>query len=345
MKDRAMQALHLLALDPIAETTADPNSYGFRQGRSTADAISQCYCDLAKRSSAQWVLEADIKACFDELSHPWMLTHLPMDRGTLRKWLKAGYVEQDGWQPTATGAPQGGIISPALCHLTLDGLERALQERFTPTEKIGKRNQVHLVRYADDFIITSRTKELLAEEVTPVVERFLAERGLALSPTKTRITHIAAGFDFLGVHVRKYDGKLLIKPSHTSVQGVLTKIGTVLKRNLHTGVEPLIGTLNPIITGWANDHRPWVSKETFAKVGHEIDRNVWRWAKRKHPTKRSRWLKRKYFSASATRSWAFGVTRTQPDGKHHTVRLADMRDTRIRRHIKIRSQANPYDPH
>ena len=104
MKDRAMQALHLLALDPIAETTADPNSYGFRQGRATADAISQCYCDLAKTSSAQWVLEADIKACFDELSHQWMLTHVPMDRVTLRTWLKAGYVEHDGWQPTATGA-------------------------------------------------------------------------------------------------------------------------------------------------------------------------------------------------------------------------------------------------
>jgi len=136
-----------------------------------------------------------------------------------------------------------------------------------------------------------------------------------------------------------------MKPSRTSVQGVLTNIGTVLKRNLHAGVEPLIGMLNPIITGWANYHRPWVSKETCAKVAHEIDRKVWRWAKRKHPTKRSRWLKKQYFSASATRSWAFGVTRTQPDGKHHTVRLADMRDTRIRRHIKIRSQANPYDPH
>ena len=177
MKDRAMQALHWLALDPIAATTADPNSYGFRQGRSTADAISPCYGDLAKRSSAQWVLEADIKACFDELSHPWMVTHLPMDRGIRRTWLKAGSVEQDGWQPTATGAPQGGIISPAWCNLTLDGLERAWQERFTPTEKIGRRNQVPLVRYADDFIITGRTKELLAEEVMPVVERFLAERG------------------------------------------------------------------------------------------------------------------------------------------------------------------------
>jgi RNA-directed DNA polymerase len=113
MKDRARQALHGLALDPVAEATADPSSSGVRQGRSTADAISPCYGDLAKTSSAQWVLEADITACFDELRHPWMLTHVPMDRGTLRTWLKAGYVEQDGWQPTVTGAPQGGILSPA----------------------------------------------------------------------------------------------------------------------------------------------------------------------------------------------------------------------------------------
>jgi RNA-directed DNA polymerase len=152
MKDRAMQALHLLALDPIAETTADENSYGFRQGRSTADAISQCYCDLAKTTSAQWILEADIKSCFDELGHQWMLTHIPMDRVKLGKWLKAGYVDRDGWQPTERGAPQGGIISPALCNLTLDGLEQRLKEKFAPTERIGKQTQVHLVRYADDVV-------------------------------------------------------------------------------------------------------------------------------------------------------------------------------------------------
>ena len=339
-----MQALHLLALDPIAETTADPNSYGFREGRRAADAISQCYCDLAKTTSAQWVLEADIKACFDELSHQWMLTHLPMDRVTLGKWLKAGYLEPGGWQPTETGAPQGGIISPALCNLTLDGLERTLREKFAPTERIGKQTQVHLVRYADDFIITGRTRELLAEEVKPVVESFLAARGLELSPTKTRLTHIAEGFDFLGTHLRKYDGKLLIKPSKKSVKQVLSKTTTVLEQNLHTGVEKLIGRLNPIIKGWANYHQPWVSKETFQKVDYEIHHQVWRWAERKHPTKGRRWLKQKYFTASATRSWAFGATRTQPDGKKETVRLVRASETLIRRHIKIQNRANPYDP-
>lgn len=344
MKDRAMQALHLLALDPIAETTADPNSYGFRQGRAAADAISQCYCDLAKTTSAQWILEADIKACFDELSHQWLLTHLPMDCVTLGKWLKAGYVDRDNWHPTETGAPQGGIISPALCNLTLDGLEQMLREKFAPTERTGKQTQVHVVRYADDFIITGRTRELLAEEVRPAVESFLAERGLELSPTKTRIVHITEGFDFLGTHLRKYDGKLLIKPSKKSVKQVLSKITTVLKRNLHAGVEKLVGMLNPIITGWAHYHRPWVSKQTFHRLDREINRQVWRWAERKHPTKRRGWIKQKYFSASATRSWEFGRTRTQPDGKKETVRLAKAEATPIRRHIKIRQEANPYDP-
>ncbi len=344
MKDRAMQALHFLALDPIAETPADPNSYGFRQRRSAADAISQCYCDLAKTTSAQWILEGDIRACFDELSHEWMLAHIPMDRGTLGKWLKAGYVEQGGWQPTETGAPQGGIISPALCNLTLDGLEQTLKEKFAPTQRIGKQTQVHLVRYADDFLITSRTRELLVEEVKPVVARFLAERGLELSPTKTRITHITEGVDFLGTHIRKYDGKLLIKPSKKSVKQVRKKITTVLKRNLPAGVEKLVGMLNPIITGWANYQRPWMSKETFQRVDHEINRKVWCWAQRKHPTKSCGWLKPKYFSASATRSGESGQTRTQADGKKQTIRLAKAQATPIRRHVKIRQAANPYDP-
>ena len=176
-KDRGRQALHWLARDPVAATTADPHAYGVRQGRSAADAISPCEGDLAKTSSAQWVLEADINAGFDELSHPWRWTHVPMDRVTLGTWLKAGDGEQDGWPPTVTGAPQGGLISPALGNLTWDGLERTLNEKCAPTEKSGKPNQVHLVRYADDFIITSRTKDLRGDEVNPMVERFLAERG------------------------------------------------------------------------------------------------------------------------------------------------------------------------
>ena len=203
MKCRAMQALYLLALDPVAETTADPNSYGFRPGRSTADAIEQCFCALAKQRSPQWILEGDIKGCFDAISHTWLLAHIPMDKTMLKKWLKAGYMEKHVLHPTEEGTPQGGIISPVLANLTLDGLERMLMEHF-PKVKTGKGALMNFARYADDFIVTGRTKELLEQEVKPLVEQFMSERGLQLSQEKTTITHIKDGFDFLGQNVRKY---------------------------------------------------------------------------------------------------------------------------------------------
>src|SRR6202023_2893397 len=214
MIDRSQQALHLLALDPVVETTADNNSYGFRQQRSCADAIEQCFKTLSK-SNPQWILEGDIKSCFDRISHDWLLAHVPMDRAILQKWLKAGYMDKHVLHETMDGTPQGGIISPALSNCALDGLERLLKEKF-PTKKPlssfgGKFACVNLIRYADDFIITGRTKELLEGEIKPLVEQFLHERGLELSPAKTVITHVEKGFDFLGQNVRKYP-KGEIKP-------------------------------------------------------------------------------------------------------------------------------------
>jgi RNA-directed DNA polymerase len=151
MHDRAMQALYLLALDPIAETTADPNSYGFRKERSTADAIEQCFTTLGKGKSPQWILEGDIKSCYDEISHEWMLANIPMEKTILRKWLKAGFMEKHVLHPTDAGTPQGAVCSPVLANLTLDGLEWDLKERF-PKPKSGYNAKVNLVRYADDFV-------------------------------------------------------------------------------------------------------------------------------------------------------------------------------------------------
>jgi len=207
MRDRAMQALHLLALAPIAETTADPNSYGFRPQRSTADAVQQCFNALGKGGSSRWVLEGDIKGCFDHISHAWMLRHVPTDKAVLQKWLKAGYIENRNLFPTEEGTPQGGIISPTLANLTLDGLEKLLAGHFPEQKRpAGKLwyPKVHLVRYADDFIITGCSQELLEKEVRPLVEEFLRARGLTLSPDKTRLTQIDEGFDFLGQNLRKY---------------------------------------------------------------------------------------------------------------------------------------------
>ncbi len=177
MRDRAMQALYLLALDPIAESTADLHSYGFRKDRSTADAIQQCFSVLSSKQSPQWILEGDIRACFDQISHDWMLAHIPMDKAILRMWLKAGFIDGNTLHPTEAGTPQGGIISPVAANLTLDGLERILRERFS---RLGHRRSamVNMVRYADDFIVTGRTKELLENEVKPLVAEFFKTRGL-----------------------------------------------------------------------------------------------------------------------------------------------------------------------
>jgi RNA-directed DNA polymerase len=214
MKDRAMQALHLLALEPLSEATADRNSYGFRPERSTADARMQCHSILSTGTAPRWILEGDIKGCFDNIRHSWMLDHIPMDEAMLQKWLEAGYVYQQQLFPTGAGTPQGGIISPTLANMTLDGLERKLAMQFgRKGTKRSDKYQVNLVRYADDFIITGRTRELLENEVKPLVEHFLAERGLTLSVEKTKVMCIEEGFDFLGWTVRKYNGKLLIKPS------------------------------------------------------------------------------------------------------------------------------------
>jgi group II intron reverse transcriptase/maturase len=251
MKDRAQQALHLLALAPVVETTADKNSYGFRQQRSCADAIEQCFKAL-RSANTQWILEGDIKSCFDKISHDWLLAHVLMDRVILQKWLKSGYMEKHVLHDTTDGTPQGGIISPALANCALDGLERLLQERYPAGKRLkslgGEKPCVNLVRYADDFVITSKSKELLEEEIKPLVERFLQERGLELSPTKTVITHVEHGFDFLGQNVRRYpNGKLLIKPSKKNVGTFLDGIRRIIKDAHGVSAADLIDQLNPKI--------------------------------------------------------------------------------------------------
>src|SRR5437667_4043937 len=201
MQDRAMQALYLLALDPVAETMADPNSYGFRTTRSAADAIEACFIALCKNDRAEWILEGDIRSCFDRISHEWLVAHIPLEQAILKKWLKAGYLEDHHLYPTEEGTPQGGIASPALANMTLDGLERLLASRFPKRGKAGQRTKVNLIRYADDFCVTGSSKELLEQEVKPLIEQFLRERGVELSPEKTVVTHIETGFAFLGATI------------------------------------------------------------------------------------------------------------------------------------------------
>jgi RNA-directed DNA polymerase len=343
MFDRAMQALWLLALNPVAETTADPNSYGFRPRRSTADAIEQCFKVLAKRDCAQWILEGDIRGCFDNISHSWLLENVPMDRAVLRKWLHAGFVDKGVLFPTQAGTPQGGIASPVLANLALDGLEDAVYSALGPNKTSRKPAKAHVVRYADDFIVTGVSRELLEQRVKPAVEEFLAVRGLQLAPEKTLITHIARGFDFLGQNVRKYGDKLLIKPARKSVNALLKKVSEVLGRNKAATQAQVIRLLNPIIRGWAMYHRHVVAAATFLQVDHLVWSKVWRWAKRRHPGKSAQWIKARYFQRQGLRDWVFACGAPGAE-QEKAVALFRAATLPIQRHTKIRSDANPFDP-
>jgi len=346
MLDRAMQALYLLALEPVSEGTSDPNSYGFRINRSTADAMSQLFVSLSKKASSQWVLEADIKGCFDHISHDWLERNVPMDKAILRKWLKAGVVFQGQFQATEAGTPQGGIISPTLANVALNGLENQLLAHLRA--KLGvvktKKLKVNVVRYADDFVITGSTPELLTDEIKPWVEQFLAVRGLSLSTEKTRIVNIAEGFDFLGWNFRKYSGKLLIKPSKKNVQAFYRKVKEVICANKTAKQESLIRLLNPMLRGWAQYHRPVVAKATFNRVEHEIFRALLRWAKRRHPKKSLDWMRKKYFIETEKRAWVFGTTVVEGDGSERSIALYSLANTPIERHKKIKGAYNPFDP-
>jgi RNA-directed DNA polymerase len=343
MKDRAMQALYLLALEPVAETTADTVSYGFRPKRSCADAIEQCFNGLARSTSAPWVLEGDIKACFDGISHEWLETNVPMDKTILHKWLKAGFVDEGRLFPTDEGTPQGGIISPTLANMALDGLEALLKNHW------GNRGpKVHLIRYADDFVITGASREVLETEVKPKVEEFLLARGLTLSPEKTLITHINEGFDFLGQNIRKYPAaqgkyKLLIKPSKASVKRFLDNIREAIRQNPTMPAERLIGLLNPKIRGWALYHRSVVSRKIFERVDHEIHKALWAWASRRHKRKGKKWIKKRYWRITGNRHWTFAGEGMNRKGKLVVYPLFKASDVNIRRHVKIQNAANPYD--
>ena len=349
MRDRAMQALYLLALNPVAETLADPNSYGFRLRRSVADAWGQCYIALAKGYAPEWIFEADIESCFDRISHSWLLANIPMDKEVLRKWLEAGYLEDATFYRTLAGTPQGGVISPVIANLALDGLEEVARSAVPPRSK-ESRSKVHVIRYADDFVITAASRKLLVEKVIPAVEVFLAERGLRLSPEKSKVTHIREGFEFLGAHIRKYGRKLMMKPAKGSLLGFLAGLRSFLKKHSGIATWKIIQELNRRILGWVNFYRCLVSSRVFQKLDQELFRSLWRWVRRRHPSKRSRWLKAKHFPRVDGREWTFSakVPNRQrelfPELGGSMLTLLRASSVTIRRHVKVRAEANPFDP-
>lgn len=337
MPDRGMQALYLLGLEPISETLADKNSYGFRPKRSIHDAIQRCFTLLSKKQSSHWVLEGDIKACFDKISHEWLLDNIPLDKVILKEWLDAGFMEKNVFYKTEDGVPQGGVASPTCANMTLDGLEEAVNSLS------HKGDVIHFVRYADDFICTAKTKESLEQKVLPVIINFLKERGLELSLEKTKITHIQEGFDFLGFNLRKYKDKLLIKPAKKGVQSFLDKIRETIKLMKACKASDLIQVLNPKIRGWANHNRHVVAKETFSYVDSHIFASLWRWAKRRHPNKNISWIRNKYFTRLGHREWCFFADVKNSETSKRLV-LIFAADTTIIRHIKVKADAHPYNP-
>lgn len=344
MKDRAMQALYLMALEPIAETTADSFSFGFRKERCCENAMIRCHTLLSRGISPQWVLEGDIKGCFDHISHDWLLANIPMDKTILRKWLKCGFVYKDESFPSEEGTPQGGIISPTLANMTLDGIQKLLKDNFPIYIKNGERvnHKINLVRYADDFIVTGDSKEVLENEVKPLLVDFLKERGLVLSEEKTVVTNIKDGFDFLGFNVRMFGDTLLTTPSKSRVKKFKASIKEILKKNQTAKQEDLIFTLNEKLMGWANYYRFCAASTTFRKVDSDIFHMLWRWCKRRHGNKGLHWIRERYFHTIGKRQWCFAVPRKSGDG--YVIQLVRLFDTKILKYPQIKGDANPFAP-
>lgn len=352
MLDRAMQALLLLSLEPVVETTSDPKSYGFRPDRSTADAMVELFHLLAPKVAPVWILEGDIKGFFDNINHDWLSSHVPMNKELLRKWLKAGVIDRSQYRATHAGTPQGGIISPCLANATLNGLETGLQHYLV--ERLGvtgaKRSKVKVVRYADDFVVLADSKELLEEVVKPWIEAFLAVRGVELSQEKTHITAITDGFDFLGWNFRKYvpkspyrQAKLLIKPSKKNAQAFYRKVANIIKNSGAMTQEALIAQLNPVLKGWSQYHAPVVAKETFSKLDHLIFWRIRRWIKRRHPRKSEKWIKKKYFHSINGNNWVFAKPFRSSEGEVFYQQLYQLASTPIVRHKRLPTGYHPYD--
>ncbi|MGN0734691.1 MAG: group II intron reverse transcriptase/maturase [Anaerovoracaceae bacterium] len=339
MYDRAMQALYALALEPVAETTADTKSFGFRKERSAQDACEYIFTALSRKFSPEWVLEGDIKGCFDNISHEWLLKNIPMDKSVLKQFLKAGFIFKGELFPTEDGTPQGGVISPMLANMALDGMQKALSDRFDMSLKgkysafVHNKHQVNLVRYADDFVVTASTKEV-AEEAKEVIKTFLETRGLELSEEKTLITNINDGFDMLGWTFRKFNGKLIVKPSKKSMQAIKDKLSeTILKRGKAWTQEVLIMKLNQQVRGWTNYHQHVVASEAFAHLDYVLYELLWQWAKRRHPHKGRWWVSTKYWHRKGNRNWVFCTEDKELMRVDHTL---------IVRHIMVRENANPF---
>jgi len=364
MHDRALQALVKLALEPEWEARFEPNSYGFRPGRSCHDAIEAIF--LAIKQKAKYVLDADIAKCFDRINHGELLNKLntfPTLKRQVKAWLKSGVMDGKQLFPTSEGTPQGGVISPLLANIALHGMEERIMQvaQKLPGNKRDNQRALSLIRYADDFVIlhenltvVTRCKEIISEWLNGI--------GLELKPSKTRLAHTLiehegqdAGFNFLGFNIRQYpvgkyntgcNGhgkplgfKTLIKPSNQKIKVHYNHISEVIEQHKTAPQAALITHLNPIIKGWANYYRTVISKEIFSELGKKVYKKLKSWAKRRHPSKTGEWVAKKYWQTIGGDNWVFA---TRQEGEN-PLRLLKHSATEIVRHVKVKGEASPYD--
>eukprot|EP00191_Tetraselmis_sp_GSL018_P020990 CAMPEP_0177577902 /NCGR_PEP_ID=MMETSP0419_2-20121207/34_1 /TAXON_ID=582737 /ORGANISM="Tetraselmis sp., Strain GSL018" /LENGTH=460 /DNA_ID=CAMNT_0019066253 /DNA_START=1906 /DNA_END=3288 /DNA_ORIENTATION=- len=337
------------ALEPEWEAVFESSSYGFRPGRSCHDALSRVYLATARQKKNLWVLDADIKGCFGNINHDYLLKSLGSfpAKSVIEKWLKAGYCEFPSTDviETISGTPQGGVISPLLANIALHGMEETLGIKTVSTTGHNYGSNVYsYIRYADDFVILSETKEQ-CEKAKVIVQKWLKERGLEFAPDKVHITHLRDGIKFLGCSIKLYGKqkeKLLIKPHPENVAAFRNKIKEIWLKYKGQAPPVVIKKLNPLIRGWGNYYRPYVSKEIFSDLDHFMYHRSWRYAKRRHPQKNHNWIASKYFGEQegpSNNKWRFYGYVSQ-DQKIFLLKFADIY---IRRHVIVKNNMNPDD--
>ncbi|NEP37094.1 MULTISPECIES: group II intron reverse transcriptase/maturase [unclassified Moorena] len=355
--DRALQALAKQALEPEWEAVFEPNSYGFRLGRSCHDAIEAIFKCISQKP--KWVLDADISKCFDKINHDALLSKIntyPSMKRLIKNWLKAGVIDKETFSPTNEGTPQGGIISPLLANIALHGMENRINEyaQTLPGCKRDNKKALKLIRYADDFVITHKSKEVV-EECQRIISEWLRDIGLELKPEKTKLTHTFKGFDFLGFNIRQYPVgknqskqgfKTIIKPSKEKVKEHWKRLSSEISKHKAAPQNALIRHLKPIIRGWCNYNRSVVSSETFSDLDNMLWNKLQRWGYRRHPNKSKTWVNKKYWGTKVEKpkepweapkidNWVFMTNEENYLPKHAK--------TKIVRHVKVKESRSPFD--
>ncbi len=334
------------ALEPCWEAQFERSSYGFRPGRSTHDAIEKIFCGIRPNGKKKWVVDADIKGCFDNIDHEFLMKTLGNfpARKLIYQWLKAGYIDNRTFNLTEAGTPQGGLVSPLLANIALHGMEQSLGIKYDKRGQIiGNRI---VIRYADDFVCLCETQED-AQVVIEHLNKWLKTRGLKLNQDKTKIVHITEGFDFLGFNVKHYRDnsrksgyKLLIKPNKQAIKNIKLKIKQEWLKHQACDVKTIVAKLNPIIRGWANYYKIGVSRKVFESLDAWMHKRARRYAKRMHPKKNDAWRKERYFgrfNLERNDKWIFGDFKSG-------IHLLKFTWFRIKRHVLIPGLSSPDDP-